>query len=95
MSDWDIGDVVTISAVFRDAAGALADPTTTTLTVMAPDGTLSTPTPVKDSTGTYHADVPVTASGSWAYRWLGTGAVAAAEEGTFSVRRRRVPEVVP
>ena len=87
---FDIGDRVRITATFTDLAGAVADPTTVALTVKAPDGTLTSPSNSKDSTGVYHADVNPDASGTWWYRWTGTGALVAAEEGTFSVRQRQV-----
>lgn len=38
MSVHDVGDVVTLWAVFRDEAGVQADPSTVTLTVREPQG---------------------------------------------------------
>lgn len=90
MSDWDIGDQVTISVSVYNAAGTLADPTTVTLTVRKPDGTLTTPLVTKNSTGVYHADVFPDINGTWYYRWVGGGSMVVAEEGLFAVRERRV-----
>lgn len=87
---YDVGDVATLTASFTDAAGSAADPTSVTLTVQAPDGTQATPTPTSSVVGTWTADVSVTQAGVWWYRFEGTGAVAAAAEGSLLVRRRMV-----
>lgn len=76
---------------FKNAAGALADPTAVTLRWHRHGevDTVWTVQPgqvVKDSTGVYHADIPVTEPGLHHFRWEGTGAVVAAAEGTFSVQ---------
>jgi hypothetical protein len=92
MSEINPGDVVTVSTSpgFKNAAGVLADPTTVTLKwrVFSDDdlttwvyGTDSQV--VKDSTGLYHADIPVTKAGRHYFRWEGDGTVTAAEEGSF------------
>lgn len=91
------GNVVTVrtndpavaGSGFKNGAGVLTDPTVVTLrwrrhgeaeTVWL----VAAGQVVKDSTGVYHADIPVTEPGLHYYRWEGTGAVAAAAEGTFS-----------
>jgi hypothetical protein len=92
MSDINPGDIVRVSTApgFKDLAGTLADPTTvkllwrrhgesTTTWVYLTDSQV-----VKDSVGLYHADIPVVEPGLHYFRWEGTGAVVAAEEGTFS-----------
>jgi hypothetical protein len=80
------GQGVVLSNTFKNTAGALTDPTTVTLTVRRPDGTVDTPTAVKDSTGTYHADyTSTTQAGAYVWRWSGTGALIADSEGTFMV----------
>jgi hypothetical protein len=74
---------------FKNAAGVLTDPTTVTL-VWRRHGeadttwTVTAGQIVKDSVGVYHADIPVTEPGLHYFRWVGTGAVVAAAEGTFS-----------
>lgn len=74
---------------FKNAAGVLTDPTTVTLLWRRHGETDTTWTVtagqiVKDSVGVYHADIPVTEPGLHYFRWVGTGAVVAAAEGTFS-----------
>lgn len=94
---YDIGDRVRLTARFTDAiTGLLSDPTVITLRTRPPVGATTTYTYgldtkiVKDDVGVYHADVDVTASGSWSYKWAGTGAIVAAEESTFFARTTRV-----
>lgn len=83
MNTYDIGDAVVLTATFSVA------PTTVTLTLRAPDGTESTPA-VSSTGGTSTATVVTTQAGIYRYRWEGTGAAVAAEEGAFRVRRRMV-----
>ena len=92
-NSYDIGDLITVKAVFRDRNSELADPTTVTLKIKKSDGVISTyvypSVPVeKDSTGIYHADIDTTAGpgGVWVYRWTGVGVAQAAEEREFVVR---------
>lgn len=66
------------------------DPTTVTLTVHKPDGT-STPYTyalgqvMKESTGNYYKDVDLDQAGIWHYKWEGTGACQAVDEGWLEV----------
>jgi hypothetical protein len=88
---YDIGDLVTVSAEFRDADGALADPTTVVCKIKDGAGTETSYTYgiddelVKDEVGLYHLDVSIEISGTFYYRFRGTGAAQAAEEGEFEV----------
>jgi hypothetical protein len=81
-----IGTGITSEQEFRDTDGDLADPTTITLVVREPDGTRTTyvhgtdEEVVKDATGLYHFSHTPDSVGRWGYRWVGTGAVAYAEE---------------
>ena len=68
----DIGDVYRISTTITDADGDLVDPAAVTLTVTDPSGTPSTPTPINDGTGLYHADVTLTGAGRWRWTWATT-----------------------
>lgn len=85
------GRLVRFSAVFRNAAGTAADPTGVTFKVRNPAGTLTTyvygtdAELVRDSTGNYHVDYTVNASGEWHSRWEGSGAVVTAEESQLLV----------
>lgn len=78
---------------FKNAAGALTDPTTVNLkwrrhgeTDTTWTWTSGTPGPniVRDSVGVFHADITVVEPGLHYFRWEGTGALVAAEEGSFS-----------
>lgn len=86
------GDVVRVSTSpgFKNAAGVLTDPTTVSLEwrVFSDDDVTTWVFPTnaeiqKDSTGLYHADIPVTKAGVHTFRWIGDGVVNAAEEGSF------------
>lgn len=88
---YDIGDRVMLSATFKASDGVGTDPTTVVLKVMAPDGTSTTPTPTSEGFGVYWHPLDLTQAGRWVFRWTGTGAVIATEEGTIDVRRRAVP----
>lgn len=90
MNLYQVGDLVRISAVFRDIAGTLVDPTTVALKVTKPSGAQNTYTfalsqVIKDSTGNYHYDAAADAAGLWRYTWSSTGAGQAAENGEFRV----------
>lgn len=86
---YNIGDLLRLKATFTDIAGVEADPTAITLKVKAPSGTVTTytypGTVVRQSTGVYYYDFPVTASGTHFYNWAGTGAYTAADEASFVV----------
>lgn len=88
MTTYDIGDEVRLSVAFTDADGVAADPTTVTCTVRKPDGSTLTPS-ATGSSGSYHADIQPDQTGNWHYRFAGTGALVAAEEGQFYVRVRK------
>jgi hypothetical protein len=88
------GAPVRVSTTVRDASGALVNATTLTLLVKIAqaDGTqLTTGTyasPVNDSTGAYHQDVPVTdlaGLGHYQYTWTATGTGAGVSFGDFDV----------
>ena len=69
------------------------DPTTTTLTIRSPGGVAvdyvygTDVEVVRDSDGAFHADIPATSPGPWAWRWEGTDAAAGVDEGVFYVER--------
>lgn len=95
MADYDIGDVVRLSATFA-VEDVATDPDTVTVLyrVHGQDPTtLAYPTDpevIKDAVGEYHADVVLTSHGLHWYRWESTGAAQAAEQSSFSVRRNRL-----
>ena len=88
---YDVGDLVRVSAVFKNAAGAEADPTAVSFKFRKPDGVVTTwgvavNQIVKDSDGNFHADLNITVKGVWIYKFIGTGAVQAVEEASLVVR---------
>lgn len=94
INKYDIGDVVRVECSFTNPknADAAIDPSVVKLTVKPPNavGVVYTygvdSEVIKDGVGEYHADINVTASGWWYYRWWSTGTGQAAEEGKFEVR---------
>jgi hypothetical protein len=83
-----------VSTTVKDLTGALVNATTLTLVVKlaAADGTLTTTgtyaSPVNDSTGVYHQDIPVTdlaGLGHYRYVWTSTGTGAGISKGDFDV----------
>lgn len=87
---YDKGDLVRVSAAFN-ILGVATDPTTITLKVKNPAGTVSTYTfalgqVTRSGTGAYYKDVSVDSVGLWFYRWEGTGAVVSAGEGYFDAK---------
>lgn len=95
MNTYDIGDQVRLEVIFRDEDGVEHDPTAVLCTVKESDGdTLyyaygDDPALTRDNTGTYYLDLIATKAGTWSYRWQGSGALTAAAEGSFIVRRSK------
>jgi hypothetical protein len=83
------GQPVRISTTVRDLSGALVNASALTLTVAKPDGTQQTySTPVNDSTGAYHQDVPaadLSQLGHYQYAWTATGTGAGVAAGQLDV----------
>lgn len=90
INEYLIGQQIRLSAVFTNISGADYDPTIVALTVKPPGATNTAPTPVKDATGHYHADVTPGAVGEWHYRWTGAGSLVAAGEGKFLIVESQV-----
>lgn len=90
------GDLQRVSAVFKNAAGTATDPTAVNFKYTKPAGTtvtlvyLTDAALVKDSTGNYHVDLDVTDAGWWHYRFIGTGAVQAVDDGEFMVAPKAI-----
>ena len=87
----DVGDIPYIACTFTNAAGAVIDPTTITLYLEQPNGTVGTYTyasgsVAKLSTGTYTFNGTATEAGYWNCRWVGDGAAVAAQQGRYFVR---------
>lgn len=83
------GEMIRLTASFKDPTGAAADPTDVRLRVKAGDQDEEVVAETKDSVGQYHADYTVPFAGPafrLKYRWEGTGAVTAVLEGEVEVR---------
>ena len=78
------GQLVRVSCAFT-VSGVATDPTAVVLTVEDPAGTITTPTPVHDTTGNYHYDLTPVLPSWWSYQWKGTGTVVASTEASFCV----------
>lgn len=91
-----VGDVARLPLRITDLDGAAVDPAALTLKQKPPAGLLITHSYgaaaeiVKDGVGRYHADIPLTASGQWAYRWELAAPAAGAAEGIINVQKSRV-----
>lgn len=87
----DKGDLVRVTGAFTNTAGAAIDPTTVTFSFRINAGATVTyvypTTVVKDAVGNYHVDIDANASGTFHYRWAGSGAVGqGADESYFEVK---------
>lgn len=89
---YDVGDLVRCTAVFADSGGVAHDPDTVYFQYKTPAGVVTTYQYGNDvaversTTGTYHVDLDITASGLWYYRFYATGEGRAAGEAWFQVR---------
>lgn len=78
--------------------GQNTDPTTVTLKLRSPSGTVLTYTYAqaeitRSAVGVYYKEVPaltLNVVGKWWYRWIGEGAVAAAAEAYFTITDSRI-----
>lgn len=85
---------VRVFGTFLDFNGDPDSPTTVTITVKKPDGTLLTPSVVADTNprtgaaepGTFYAEVLADSPGRWWARVEGDGGIDAADEGFFKVQ---------
>lgn len=93
MNTYQKGDLVRISFVFKNSAGAPIDPAVVKIAVKDPAGVTTTYTYgtdsqlVKDSTGNYHLDQSAQHSGEYHYKPFSTGAGQAAAKGSFTVEQ--------
>lgn len=94
MSRYPLNQPLRLSTTVKDVTGTLVNATTLTLLVKAvqADGTFSTTgtysSPVNDSTGTYHQDIPaadLASTGHYQYTWTATGTGAGVSFGDFDV----------
>lgn len=96
MATYDIGDIVRISASFKNSASSLIDPTSASMLYKDPSGSKTSlvyavdAALVKDNTGLYHVDLTIDESGRWYTRWSSSGTGQATEESFFDVRKLKV-----
>lgn len=88
---YEVGQVVTLTGTFTNAAGVAADPTAITLYIKVPTGAITTLTYAgsdltKIGTGVYTYNFAIAMSGRHWYRYVGTGAVVAASESSLDVK---------
>ena len=92
---YNLGALVTVRGAFTDPATAAAiDPDVIKLSVLTPDGVVTTYVygtddlvkKTADTTGQYSADLNAQQAGWWYYRWWSEGIGQAAREGRFKVR---------
>lgn len=89
---YDINESIRCNVEFKNRSGAFVDPTTITFKIKSPTGTITTYTYitdeelVKESTGRYYIIVEPDESGTWHYRFSGTGTIKAAGESRFTVK---------
>ncbi len=70
---YTVGSSAKITAVFRDDAGALYDPTTVVCTSRKPDGVKVIATPTRSALGNYYASVALDLPGRWVSHFDGQG----------------------
>lgn len=89
-NSYDVGDLVRISAVFKNVNLSLVDPSSVVVLINQPNGTTyskqygTDADVVKDSTGNYYIDYYIQQAGLYSYKFSGTGAVTASGVGSFS-----------
>lgn len=83
---YDLGAPVPLTILITDANGDPADATAVALTVIRPDNTTVTPTPVHSALGTYYYDYVSTQFGRHVVKWEATGTNAGVFTDVFHVR---------
>lgn len=89
MNSHIVGTLIELDISFKDlTTGNPADPTAVTGWIRDPTGVTIdiSGTIVRNSIGEYKAPYTPILNGLYTYRFFGTGAVAAADEGTFAAR---------
>lgn len=83
------GNVVRLSATFKDVNSTNTDPTTIAIKIGTQDGTTTTvtyPTGIqRTGAGVYYYDYTASIAGWISYCWVGTGTLVATGQATFLV----------
>jgi hypothetical protein len=89
---YDVGDRPRITVVFTNLSDAATDPTMVSCFIHSPSGKTTVYTYgadadlTKSATGTYHLDFTLTEPGSYGWRFVGSGVLRAADQGTIYVQ---------
>jgi hypothetical protein len=93
------GQPIRVSTTITDLTGTLVNAGSLSLTVQKPDVTQQVySSPVNDSTGKYHQDIPatdLTQNGHYLYVWTATGTGAGVSRGDFDVFDPFEPAILP
>ena len=82
---YTVGDQLPFAANIYDSSGNLADGSSVTLTLIAPDGTTTTPSVTHVSTGVYTCTATASMAGRYLGQWSSSGANAGGEPQAFWV----------
>lgn len=89
MARFPLGQPIRLSTKTYDLAGALANPTSISLTLTKPDQTtVAYPSPTNDGTGLWHQDVPASdlaLAGPYRQTWTALGVAAGVDWAPFDV----------
>lgn len=89
--EYEVGDIILLTGTFTDATHTLVDPTTVTVKVSDPTGTITIltyagGTVARQSLGVYTATFTAAKSGPHHYEFASTGPVQRALSSGFSVK---------
>lgn len=91
MLTYTVGDLVRVTANFTGIDGTATSPTSVIFKVRNPALTIVTyvygtgTDVVLSTTGEFYSDISLSTAGEWRYRWEGSGAIQAADEGPIFV----------
>lgn len=86
-----VGDLVQLQALIVSLSGVLLNPSVITFQVRSPQFSTTELDVIQDGTGTFHADLSLTAGGTWMWRVACEGLVQGAEEASFYVQPTSFP----
>jgi hypothetical protein len=83
--NYQLGNYVRVSAIFKNLDAQLVDPTTVTVQYTKPNYPSTLVVASRLSVGSYYCDILADTAGRWNYRVVASGNVVAAAEGEFGV----------
>lgn len=95
MATYDKGDMVVLTASWKNEAGDFVDPDTVTLKILNPDGSITSyiygsSTMTRTAAGRYRYEFKPVVQGKYDYRWEGTGAATATGQSGFFCEDRLI-----